>query len=292
MSLHSSQSISWFLIQCVFVLLISVMKIAIAQPLGTTGKTKVNLVMAGDKGNGVQLDIKQMPMAQVLGTIAKQVHIPIHYSGLPEGLVTATCVRATLKEALECVLDRKADLIVRYSNDGVKVGGVGQISEAWVLGSQLGNSVTSSAEYVTKSTDDETLTHKQKQKETESTGNADSLLEMAQSTSAKERANAIGALLAVGRKGDPAIKAALEQAVTDQNADVRAQAISTLAHREGSGAIDAIRDALQDSSAEVRMMAVDGITDDVALLQQAVNDSDETIRMLAEFKLQELIPKQ
>ncbi len=35
-------------------------------------------------------------------------------------------------------------------------------------------------------------------------------------------------------------------------------------------------------------MAVDAITDDVALLQQAVNDSDEFIRNLALAKLQEL----
>jgi hypothetical protein len=36
------------------------------------------------------------------------------------------------------------------------------------------------------------------------------------------------------------------------------------------------------------MMAVDGITDDKALLQQAINDSDETVRSLARVKLEEL----
>ena len=37
------------------------------------------------------------------------------------------------------------------------------------------------------------------------------------------------------------------------------------------------------------MMAVDGVTDDIALLQQAINDSDETVRSLAAIKLEELI---
>jgi hypothetical protein len=36
------------------------------------------------------------------------------------------------------------------------------------------------------------------------------------------------------------------------------------------------------------MMAVDSITDDKALLQQAINDSDESIRALAATKLEEL----
>ena len=89
-------------------------------------------------------------------------------------------------------------------------------------------------------------------------------------------------------KAIPTVKAALEQALTDQDANVRAQAISSLAHREGSGAAAAIQEALHDSAVDVRMMAVDGITDDIALLQQAINDSDETVRSLAAIKLEEL----
>lgn len=38
------------------------------------------------------------------------------------------------------------------------------------------------------------------------------------------------------------------------------------------------------------MMAVDGITDDISLLQEAINDKDETIRALATLKLEQLIP--
>ena len=51
----------------------------------------------------------------------------------------------------------------------------------------------------------------------------------------------------------------------------------------------AIREALHDISADVRRMAVDGITDDIGLLQEAINDSDESIRDLAAMKLEDLM---
>jgi len=114
------------------------------------------------------------------------------------------------------------------------------------------------------------------------------LIKMAQSKNPSDRAEAIGALLAGGRKGDPQVKATLLEALADKDANVRAQAISTLAHREGSGATAAIQEALHDHSVDVRIMAVDGITDDAAMLQQAINDSDETVRSLATTKLEEL----
>ena len=116
----------------------------------------------------------------------------------------------------------------------------------------------------------------------------DDLLKLAQSRNSTEREEAIGALLADWREGDPNVKAALELALTDQDDSVRTQAISSLSHREGSSAAGAIQEALRDSSVDVRLMAVDSITDDNPLLQQAINDSDETVRSLAATKLEQL----
>jgi HEAT repeat protein len=114
---------------------------------------------------------------------------------------------------------------------------------------------------------------------------------MAKSKNSTDRADAIGELLAEETQDDPAIKAILEQALTDQDPNVRAQAVSSLTHREGSDAIGIIQEALHDNSVDVRLMAVDSITDDVALLQQAINDNDETIRSLAAVKLEQLNAK-
>jgi HEAT repeats len=283
---------------CIIVLLTGFTGVSIAQtsvntPINAPGKATSDLVMTDDKGSELQLEARQMPLAQVLDSIAHKTHVPIHYSVLPEGLVTATCVGTTLKQLLECLLDRKADLIVRYKRNPTQAGSKGQVEEAWILGSKLSGSPSTANCVATtgQMLGQGSLTLRQNQQgqaaETQP-DQTDELLKMAQSKDPTERADAIGALLAEGREGDPNVKAALEQALTDQNANVRAQAISTLSHREGSNATAAIQEALHDSSVDVRLMAVDGIVDDVPLLQQAINDSDETVRSLAATKLEQL----
>jgi hypothetical protein len=254
----------------------------------TPASTLSNLVTNGDKGSEVQLEVRQMPLAKVLDAVTKQTKVPIHYSVLPEGLITATCVGTALKPVLECLLNHKADLIVRYPKNSGKTEG-NQIIEAWVLGSKIEVANNTSSCAVSSDTGSMALTGT----EFNSENNADQsneILKLTKSKDADERADAVGTLIAAGRDGDPAIKAALEEALHDQDANVRAQAISTLTHRGDTKdeSASAIQEALQDSSTDVRLMAVDGIGDDIALLQQAVNDSDEAVRVTAELKLAEL----
>jgi hypothetical protein len=286
MTINFSQPFRQSARYCFLVLAIGYVNISMA-----TGDIPAELVVSTNKGSELQLEVRQMPLAKVLETITSKTHIPIHYSVLPEGLVTATCVGSTLERILECLLDHKADLIVRYPHNVAKGGGKGQVAEAWIMGSQLDNG-SASANCIAASGDavnEGSLSLRQSDQDAIiETDQTDNLLKTAQSKDPMERADAIGALLAGGREGDPNVKAVLEQALTDQDANVRAQAVSSLSHREGSGAAGAIQQALHDSSADVRMMAVDGITDDIPLLQQAVNDSDESIRSLANIKLEQL----
>ena len=131
-----------FAMQCVIVLLIGFAGVTVAKtPVKTSDKALTDLVISDNKGSELQLEVRQMPLAQVLDTVARKTHVPIHYSVLPEGLVTATCVGTTLKQVLECLLDRKADLIVRYSRDPAKADSKGQVAEAWILGSRLDGSL-------------------------------------------------------------------------------------------------------------------------------------------------------
>jgi hypothetical protein len=251
------------------------------------GKASTSLVISADKVSKLQLEVRQMPLEAVLKAIAEKTQVPIHFSVLPEGLVTATCVGSTLKPVLECLLDQKADLIVRYPRSLAKPGNNGQVAEAWVLGSRLDGTTAKSDCSASTPVDKGSITLRQDQQSAE-IDRTEGLLTQAQSKNAEKRADAIGGLLAGGRKGVPQVKAALEQALHDPDAIVRSQAISSYAHREGSAATGAIQEALRDSSVDVRMMAIGGITDDVALLQQAVNDSDETIRALVALKLERL----
>ncbi|MCX7106234.1 MAG: HEAT repeat domain-containing protein [Methylococcales bacterium] len=251
-------------------------------------KGVTDLVVSEDKGTELQLEVRDTPLAKVLESIAHKTKVPIHYSVLPEGLVTATCVGSSLKPVLECLLDHKADLIVRYRHDPDKTDNKEQVAEAWILGARL-DGATAKKDCLAASPGTSSLSLKQKESEDDDeTDQTDELIKAAQAKDPTERAEAIGGLLSGGREGDPAVKAVLEQALTDPDENVRAQAISSLAHREGSGASAAIQEALNDKSVDVRMMAVDGITDDKALLQQAINDSDETVRSLARVKLEEL----
>jgi hypothetical protein len=260
-----------------------------AGPLAARAQS--DLVVSSSKGAEFQLEVRQMPLAEVLKSVAEKTQVPIHYSVLPEGLVTATCVGATLKPVLECLLNRKADLIVRYQLNAVKAEDREHVVEAWILGSRLENtSAQSECPAVTGQQGTLILLRNDQTIETAPNQIA-ALLKITRSKNAAERADAIGSLLTVGHEGDPTIKAALEQALHDSDANVRAQAVSTLSHREGNAALGVIQEAMRDESVDVRLMAVDGIIDDVGLLQQAVNDSDETIRTFAAQKLEQVLQK-
>ncbi len=273
--------------------------LALAEPIPDKPMpASTEFVIADAKGSEFQLEVRQMPLLQVLKELTLKTHIPIHYSVLPDGLVTATCVGNTIKPVLECLLDRKADIIVRYIRGKSGNADAGQIAEAWVLGSKLEavpnaalcSKTTSGQGSMSLNRTDQTSEDDSETKPVQ----GDELLKMAQSKNPQERAYAIGALLADARRNDPKVKAMLEEAVHDKDANVRAQAVSTLTHRDdySENAKEVIQEAMQDSSADVRMMAVDGITDDVGLLQQAVNDDDEAIRTFATLKLEELMQKQ
>jgi HEAT repeat protein len=251
-------------------------------------KARIDFIFTSHKDSEFQLEVRQAPLEQVLGSITAKTHVPIHYSVLPDGLVTATCVGSTLKFILECLLDRKADLIVRYSAD--KIPSTGNVIETWVLGSRLDGTTAKNCPVPVEinDTDFSALTETPEQAEIQQLRSQE-LLKMTHSKSPEERADAIGAFLSEGGEGDPEVTAALERALTDTDDNVRAQAVAILAQREDSASAGGIlQEALQDSSPQVRMMAVDSITNDVALLQQAVNDGDETVRNLAVLKLEQL----
>lgn len=273
--------VSVFLV-CVLIGFVSVLE------ANTSGELKIDLRITNNPGTELQLDVREAPLSQVLESVVLKTLVPIHYSVLPEGLVTATCVGSALKQILECLLDRKADVIFRYISAKTEPKTNSRIAEAWILGSKLTGTdainCQASLPYVDESEID--INHEQDIVVEELL--TKELLNLAKSKSPEERADAIGQLLANGREDDPEIKAALEEALTDQDANVRAQAVSTFTHREGADAMGVIQNALHDSSPEVRMMAVDSISNDAALLQQAVNDSDETVRNLAVLKLEQL----
>jgi hypothetical protein len=258
----------------------------------------VKFIISDDKASELQLEVRQMPLERVFSTITAKTGVMIHYSVVPEGLVTATCVGATLKQVMECLLAREADLIVRYHKPSTpaqaRVSDKNKPSEMWVLGSRFTDAANCSGATVTQQTINNSAVKSpanQVNAAEVEPDQTDDLLNKAKSKDATLRADAIGALMVAGREGDANVKRVLEEALTDPNANVRAQAISSLVHREGSSATAVLQDALHDADAGVRLMTVDVAGNNVALLQQAVNDDDETVRKLAISKLEELQKK-
>ena len=249
----------------------------------------IRLVMTKDSGAELQLEARQAPLAQVLDSIASKTGVRINYSVLPEGLVTATCVGSTVKQVMECLLLRKADLVFRYSRQASKADPKGQPEEAWVLGAKFGTGQASSVVCLSAGTRQQTLPTGGEIKAEQEPDQTDELVKMASSKIPAERAEAIGRLMAGGREGDATVKETLEAALSDPDAKVRVQAISSLAHREGVGASAALHEALHDNDASVRLTAVDNAGNDVALLQQALTDSDATVRQLAGIRLEPLL---
>jgi hypothetical protein len=249
----------------------------------------IRLVITKDRGAEVQLEARQAPLAQVFNRIASKTGVRINYSVLPEGLVTATCVGTTVKQVMECLLARKADLVYRYPRQASKADPKSQPEEVWVLGAKFGTDQSNSVVCPSAGNQQQEFPTPTNSITGPEPDHTDELLTMARSKKPEERAEAIGRLMAGGRPGDAAVKATLEAALLDRDARVRVRAISSMAHREGAGAASALQEALRDSDASVRITAVDNAGSDIALLQQALTDNDATVRQLAEIRLAPLL---
>lgn len=248
--------------------------------------------ISSSKGAEIQLESRMASLVEVLGHLAKKTKTPIHYSALPEELVTATCVGPTLKPVLECLFAGKA--VLTYREADKKTTEDAAIAEVWVMGSSLAGKQASEGNCQARAERAERELAEAQQKLQEKDGGddmTDEFLKMSESGKPQARAAAIGGLLTSKRRDDPAVKAVLEKALSDESATVRAQAISTMAQLNGNEATSILQDALQDESVDVRLMAVSSIDDNINLLRQAANDSDETVRTLATIKLKELESK-
>jgi hypothetical protein len=270
---------------CSFLLMSSVL--LAAEDVSNLDEQKVRLVMTKDTGVELQVETKQAPLAQVLNAIANKTGVSINYTVLPEELVTATCVGTTVKQVMECLFEGKADLIFRYSPQSSKSESQGQPAEVWVLGTKFAENFEACTPAETRQqTFQKAANAKTNPDQAEpEPDETDKLVKKASSKVPAERAEAVGRLLAEGRKNDLTVREALEAGLSDKDAKVRAQALSSLAHREGAGAATALQEAIHDNDVSVRLTAVDNAGDDVALLQQALNDEDASVRELAALRL-------
>jgi len=213
-------------------------------------------------GNGVEL-------TDAIEAIIKATGITIHYSMLPNAVVSFDC-KGSLDQVLLCLLSNRADMVLRRASNLKKSGLITQVTEVWLL---------SRLSVASKDTPNETKAQDQNQQidKTE--------YFLAQVQNPSQRAEGILKLGVLAPKDDLRVRSVLRQGLVDENPIVRAEAVFALARYDGDEAISEIRQAFNDENPGVRMKALQSAGEDRLILLQALNDSDLGIQGFAASKL-------
>jgi HEAT repeat protein len=117
------------------------------------------------------------------------------------------------------------------------------------------------------------------------------LLVTSKSRQPDDRLEALTLLQRAAFADEKTIVAALTEGLADSDAHVRAYAIQALAERGGPDAMSSLREVLRDSDSTVRMMVIAHVSateQSARLLQEALGDDDESLRLAVEAKLADI----
>lgn len=253
--------------------------------LGDIARPDIQVLDSGKQGL-ISVESRQAPLSRVLDEIAGKTGVRIHYSVLPEGPVTATCAGDSVRSVVTCLLGSDANLVFRHADGNSR----GKPTDVWVLGTSLADGRPSAKGHGCPTAAEAQHDAVHSQVRATAMGDAEPLVEMAQDTDSGRRIQAVSRLAAERGDDSVAVRAALENALSDEEAEVRAQAVYGMAKRGGAEAATVLQAALHDRDSSVRLMAVDSIaaTDarSIDLLRQALSDHDETVSALAAMKLE------
>lgn len=117
------------------------------------------------------------------------------------------------------------------------------------------------------------------------------IVNLASSNNPEQRISALSQLAAKAPIDAGVIQKILRAAILDKDSNVRGQAVYAIAQQECTDVLSVLEQAMHDSELSVRMMAVDSLGADersIFLLEQAKDDEEEAIRELAAMKLESL----
>lgn len=243
----------------------------------------------------IVLEVRQASLSRVFDAISDKTGVRVHRSVVPEEPATATCAGATLERIMQCLLGPGADLAYRYANG--KSGGEAseRPTDIWVLGSSFAKTCAAPADRA-QARDRRPAGGAKTHRLGEFIFSQDDPAQLATqaiSETPARRANAI-ARLTVAANADPAIvRTIFERGLTDEDPQVRAQAVNGLVKRGIGDVAATLATAMADGDASVRLMAVDNMGGDarqVELLRAALADPDATVSALATLKLKALEP--
>ena len=252
---------------------------------------------AFDSGSAYSLDVdahdgrlslsaEEVPWNQLLDDLTKRTGIRFHDASASRAPVTVSCMDMTLAQLLTCLWGGAR--MARYP--AVPLGSAVSAwpAEVWLLG-RPGALPLEDRPTVRHSDPPLPMAHAEAAQHKRQ--HLAAILVEAKSTDADARLQALTTLAGSNDRTDPAAQAAFRAALSDNVADVRAQGVWALSKEGGPKAIEVLRDALQDRDATVRLMAVDSTKADREggmLLEQALADSDETVRTAAAVKIRQI----
>lgn|GEM_PF-4868635 len=117
------------------------------------------------------------------------------------------------------------------------------------------------------------------------------IVNLASSNNPEQRISALSQLGVKALIDAGVVQRILQKAILDKDSNVRAQAVYAIAQQECTDVLSVLEQAMHDSELSVRMMAVDSLGTDersIFLLEQAKDDEEEAIRELAAMKLDSL----
>lgn len=246
-----------------------------------------------NSSTNLQLQVTEAQLSDVLDKISSKTGIPLHYSDLPGKTITATCVGANIKQLLTCLLGPNTNLVYQYVEEAhhKQNNNKQQPSEIWLLSSSIN---TCQEDAAVSAEIQQTLPQSSKSTANDATTEEQLLQSIARAKAkdAKLRSQALTELSNIGSTDDSRVNEILLEALSDDDATVRQQALSGLFRREGNAISDLVQQTLlEDKDANVRLKALNYVGDDTALLEQALNDNDPNVRRLAKLKLSVLTPE-
>lgn len=233
---------------------------------------------------------------QVLNEITEQTGIRFHHSLPFEGSVTMSFANLPVRQAIERLFGSETDFVFRY-------GGTADLSsslpkEVWVLGKVVGDSAAripdQTIQRLAASATQQNPAGQALDKPNDTTEVArtelERLMEMTKSSNAATRVEALSMLADSGTGDQEAIRSDLAAALTEQDPEARSLAVQALARHGGPEAMNHLSQALRDLDLSVRITAVESAPlkgEGLALLREALTDTDEMIRSSARDRLQE-----
>jgi len=224
-----------------------------------------------EQAAGIHIQAEQVPLASVMKHLAITSGISLHYlSGSASLLVTGDCEGAAFNELISCLLKSPINMVARYNAQG-------KAAEVWLLDiNGVGPSWAGSSLVDIEPSD------------VGGYEEGEDLLVLAQSKDPLQRSQAIANMAVAEIKDLVLAKKVLAEALNDDSPEIRAKAIGSLSRVDAANTRPQLLQMLADKEASVRLSTVVAAYNDPVVLQQAQNDSDPQIQLLAEMSLNKL----